>query len=56
MRAWPTMFRTGSMLINPGMELPPGASFDPDPQNSVPGELDGTAIGSQTRRVKSLAR
>ena len=24
--------RTGSFRINPGMELPPGASFDPDPQ------------------------
>ena len=36
-----SMYRTGSMLINPGMELPPGASFDPDPQNSMPGELDG---------------
>jgi putative (di)nucleoside polyphosphate hydrolase len=34
------MFRTGSMLLNPGMELPPGASFDPDPQNSMPAELD----------------
>jgi putative (di)nucleoside polyphosphate hydrolase len=22
------------------MELPPGASFDPDPQNSVPAELE----------------
>ncbi|HTH09385.1 MAG TPA: hypothetical protein VMA55_07435, partial [Acidovorax sp.] len=34
------MFRTGSMLVNPGMELPPGASFDPDPQTSIPAELD----------------
>jgi putative (di)nucleoside polyphosphate hydrolase len=25
--------RTGSFRINPGMELPPGASFDPDPQS-----------------------
>ena len=24
--------RTGSFRMNPGMELPPGASFDPDPQ------------------------
>jgi putative (di)nucleoside polyphosphate hydrolase len=24
-----------SMLLAPGLELPPGASFDPDPQNSV---------------------
>ncbi|MDR0226946.1 MAG: RNA pyrophosphohydrolase [Burkholderiaceae bacterium] len=24
--------RTGGFRINPGMELPPGASFDPDPQ------------------------
>jgi putative (di)nucleoside polyphosphate hydrolase len=34
------MFRTGSVLVNPGMELPPGASFDPDPQTSIPAELD----------------
>ena len=27
--------RTGSMLLHPAMELPPGASFDPDPQNSL---------------------
>ncbi|MBV8248055.1 MAG: RNA pyrophosphohydrolase [Comamonas sp.] len=27
--------RTGSFRINPGMELPPGASFDPDPQTSL---------------------
>ncbi|WP_027016194.1 RNA pyrophosphohydrolase [Comamonas composti] len=25
--------RTGSFRSNPGMELPPGASFDPDPQS-----------------------
>ncbi|MNW04115.1 hypothetical protein D3C71_2001530 [compost metagenome] len=34
------MYRAGSLLINPGMELPPGASFDPDPQNSTPAALD----------------
>ena len=34
------MLRAGSLLLNPGMELPPGASFDPDPQNSVPAELE----------------
>jgi len=44
------MFRTGSMLVNPGMELPPGASFDPDPQNSMPGELDGMPSVSDTPR------
>ena len=27
--------RTGSFRINPGMELPPGASFDPDPQSDL---------------------
>ncbi len=30
------MHRAGSLLVKPGMELPPGASFDPDPQNSMP--------------------
>ena len=35
------MYRAGSLLINPGMELPPGASFDPDPQNSILAELQG---------------
>ena len=44
------MYRTGSLLINPGMELPPGASFDPDPQNSMPGELDGMPSVSDTPR------
>jgi len=34
------MHRAGSLLLNPGVELPPGASFDPDPQNSVPAELE----------------
>ena len=29
----------GGMLLKPGMELPPGASFDPDPQNSAPAPL-----------------
>jgi len=24
-------YRGGSMLVHPGVELPPGASFDPDP-------------------------
>ncbi len=32
--------RTSSLLVKPGMELPPGASFDPDPQNSVPAPLE----------------
>ncbi|EED69355.1 NUDIX hydrolase [Comamonas testosteroni KF-1] len=27
--------RTGSFRINPGIELPPGASFDPDPQTGI---------------------
>jgi len=32
--------RTSSLLVKPGMELPPGASFDPDPQTSVPAPLE----------------
>ena len=28
------MHRTGQLLLHPGVELPPGASFDPDPQTS----------------------
>ncbi|AVS75327.1 RNA pyrophosphohydrolase [Paracidovorax cattleyae] len=27
-----TQLRTTSLLVHPGMELPPGASFDPDPR------------------------
>lgn len=27
--------RTGYLRVNPGMELPPGASFDPDPQTNL---------------------
>ena len=27
--------RMGSFLVGPGVELPPGASFDPDPQKSI---------------------
>ena len=33
-------YRTGSATSNPGLELPPGASFDPDPQNSQPAPLE----------------
>ena len=40
------MYRTGSMLLNPGVELPPGASFDPDPQNSRPAELEALPAAS----------
>ena len=32
--------RTSSLLVKPGMELRPGASSDPDPQNSVPAPLE----------------
>ena len=28
------MHRIGGLLLHPGVELPPGASFDPDPQSS----------------------
>ena len=42
------MYRAGSLLINPGMELPPGASFDPDPQRSVPAELDALPAATAT--------
>ena len=28
------MHRTGQLLLHPGVELPPGATFDPDPQTS----------------------
>ncbi|WP_119965428.1 RNA pyrophosphohydrolase [Simplicispira lacusdiani] len=27
--------RTGQLLVHPGVELPPGASFDPDPQSGM---------------------
>ena len=30
-----SMPRMGSLLVSPDVELPPGASFDPDPQKSV---------------------
>jgi len=33
----------GGMLVRPGVELPPGASFDPDPQTSAPAALDSAA-------------
>ena len=33
----PAQHRGGSgMLVKPGVELPPGASFDPDPQSGLP--------------------
>ena len=30
------MHRVGQLLLHPGIELPPGASFDPDPQSGLP--------------------
>lgn len=36
--------RSASLLLHPGMELPPGASFDPDPRtagDALPTALDG---------------
>ncbi len=47
------MFRTGSLLVNPGMELPPGASFDPDPQSSRPMGLEGLPVSSPEPVVAS---
>ncbi|MGD9774751.1 RNA pyrophosphohydrolase [Diaphorobacter sp.] len=44
------MQRAGSLLVKPGMELPPGASFDPDPQNSIPAPLVETASASAPPR------
>lgn len=38
----PSMHRGSPLLVNPGIELPPGASFDPDPQNSMPAPLAET--------------
>ena len=37
-------YRVGQLLLHPGVELPPGASFDPDPQSCLttapePGEV-----------------
>ena len=31
----PTATRFNSMMLKPGMELPPGASFDPNPQGKM---------------------
>ncbi|AVO48512.1 RNA pyrophosphohydrolase [Melaminivora suipulveris] len=37
----------GGMLVKPGVELPPGASFDPDPQSSVARlAVESTAVAS----------
>jgi putative (di)nucleoside polyphosphate hydrolase len=36
--------RAGPLLLNPGVELPPGASFDPDPQCSRPAELEALPL------------
>ena len=30
------LHRGGSLLVHPGVELPPGASFDPDPRQHLP--------------------
>ncbi len=38
------MHRAGSLLLSPGVELPPGASFDPDPQGERKDAL-GAASG-----------
>lgn len=40
------MQRAGSLLVKPGMELPPGASFDPDPQGGMPAPLADAPHGS----------
>lgn len=36
--------RTGSFRINPGIELPPGASFDPDPQTDIDKPQGSTSV------------
>ncbi len=36
--------RTGSFRINPGIELPPGASFDPDPQTDIDKPQGSTSL------------
>ena len=36
--------RTGSFRINPGIELPPGASFDPDPQTNINNQQDNKPL------------
>jgi len=43
--------RTGSMLLHPAMELPPGASFDPDPQNSLAVEAAHSATKPEAGRT-----
>ena len=39
--------RLTSMLVRPGMELPPGASFDPDPQHNMPATLEEAQAGCE---------
>lgn len=36
--------RTGSFRINPGIELPPGASFDPDPRTDIDKPQGSTSV------------
>jgi len=47
------MHRSVSMMLKPGMELPPGASFDPDPQNSMPAPLQEAAPADQYNKPAS---
>ena len=49
----PAMHRSVSMMVKPGMELPPGASFDPDPQNSMPAPLQEAAPADQYNKPAS---
>ncbi|MDR6212556.1 RNA pyrophosphohydrolase [Paracidovorax wautersii] len=44
------MHRAGSLLVSPGMELPPGASFDPDPQGQATATPDLSAPPADTPR------
>ena len=37
------MHRTGGLLLHPGVELPPGASFDPDPQSASRSPAESSA-------------
>jgi putative (di)nucleoside polyphosphate hydrolase len=44
--------RTGSFRMNPGMELPPGASFDPDPQSGQGNPETGPPAGRSSKHLQ----
>ncbi|MOA15349.1 hypothetical protein D3C78_1355020 [compost metagenome] len=41
--------RTAIGLLHPGLELPPGASFDPDPQT----DLNAASLRAEAEQAKS---